>query len=66
MTDPELLPCPFCGSDHIGIVEIGHYIRVDCLEPDCYMYGPCATDESGAIEKWNTREDAVTTWVQAL
>lgn len=39
LSDAKLKPCPFCGSlpliSHSGLVDMGYYIRVACLEATC-------------------------------
>lgn len=51
---PELKPCPFCGSDNVGISTIedrSHY--GDCWA--CEAEGPWKATVAEAIEAWNTR-----------
>ena len=54
----KLKPCPFCGSDAVGISasemsrEISYY-SVNCNE--CGARGGLAREEQDAIELWNER-----------
>jgi len=55
----ELKPCPFCGSDGVGLAYKPHPIQpnefhgVSCLP--CGAHGGFQTSEKAAIEKWNAR-----------
>ena len=58
----RLLPCPFCGSENIGIY-IGPHPHITCK--DCHADGPLDYRSGGrddveymqvrAIESWNVR-----------
>lgn len=59
-TEPTLLPCPFCGSDDVGLDGDMHNTWVTCA--DCFAQGPNVKvftphDETVAKEFWNTRKD---------
>lgn len=47
----EILPCPFCGSKSLKLVDSDEYIM--CL--DCEALGPTAISEEDAINFWNSR-----------
>ena len=53
MTDPEIKPCPFCGSDDIHYDENLNGFKCQ----SCLGAGPWAGDEMKAAELWNTRFD---------
>lgn len=71
MSDPELLPCPFCGSKDLDYDGDGGFIV--CNGKDCGVFGPnpddrvssdlSAADEdevhATAVRKWNTRAPAL-------
>jgi Lar family restriction alleviation protein len=55
---PELaeLPCPFCGGQHVDIVDDGVDVWVQCF--DCDAQGPSYNDfpeQREAIAAWNRR-----------
>ena len=54
MSEQELLPCPFCGSDAIEVVRIGTG-RVSCQVrcEDCGAF--LESNENGYGHAWNTR-----------
>ncbi len=49
---PDLLPCPFCGSDNINIWN-GEF-SLFCM--DCGAIGPEAPNAAEALERWNSRK----------
>lgn len=55
MSQPELLPCPFCGHTKFGPDSIfgEGYRYVVC--GICDTSGPAKRTEAEAIEAWNTR-----------
>lgn len=58
MTTPELLPCPFCGYKHVGVLydplnNGGSSAYVAC--PKCGAVGVPHMDEATAIAAWNRR-----------
>ena len=50
----ELRPCPFCGSDNLGLSEI---FRVHCY--GCGAEGPARSRMESAAKQWNRRERVV-------
>lgn len=50
-TLPELLPCPFCGSD--DLVTKNEYYAIECLQ--CCGEGPLGRGDAEARERWNRR-----------
>ena len=52
MTEPKLLPCPFCGSSAETILTVMG-VRGRCLV--CEAVGPARECDQFAIEAWNTR-----------
>ncbi len=58
MSDPTLHPCPFCGSDDVGICHVvDQPSRVECWK--CHAEGPPADSSKDpgdlAVERWNAR-----------
>lgn len=59
MTTPELLPCPFCGYQYVGILY--DPLRNDGLAsayvccPKCDASSGAYMDRAAAIAGWNTR-----------
>jgi hypothetical protein len=53
-----LLPCPFCGSENVGVESLTGGFVVDCK--DCG--GGCGTchDEQAARDEWNKRKSGTT------
>ncbi len=51
MTEKELKPCPFCGSNEVRPVEEGDPF-VWCKNTKCPIY-----DVEIPIEEWNARHD---------
>jgi Lar family restriction alleviation protein len=52
MTTPELLPCPFCGSDETRLNETySHWVSCD----RCQSEGPGEDTQPEAIAAWNRR-----------
>lgn len=47
--EPDLLPCPFCGSQHTSVVNE----TTQCV--DCSTSGPHAESREEAIAAWNKR-----------
>lgn len=51
-------PCPFCGSENIGIrVGSGGKRFVGCY--NCNAQGPVTDNYNEAVEKWNDRKSGV-------
>lgn len=60
-----LLPCPFCGNEHLILRESGGLYRVSCAltrffdhgikERGCALDSPSFGSEELAIKAWNTR-----------
>lgn len=61
MTEPKLLPCPFCGGSGLLNEEYPSGFVVCCFNtgcgdrPGCVEIGPRSRTEEGAISAWNTR-----------
>lgn len=66
MTDiVSLLPCPFCGSNNLHIIETEYcgdsfcpMVTIDCKDCPCGMYldgGDMTKVMQEIVEKWNTR-----------
>lgn len=56
-SDKRLLPCPFCGSDNVGIWHnymLRHRFEVHCY--DCHFGLAQSDTEEKAIKAWNTRK----------
>lgn len=50
----ELIPCPFCGSNEIGISkELPHHPYIECQ--CCYVEVGYSDDIESAKKLWNTR-----------
>ena len=49
----KLLPCPFCGSDDVYLMERGQRTEVQCGK--CFARGGPHALRGGAINKWNKR-----------
>lgn len=61
MTEPALLPCPFCGGPaHVGEYFLGCFSE-DCLAPRIALdwqlphYSGPVREVEKSIERWNTR-----------
>jgi len=52
MSEPELLPCPFCGSKARLQETIAHAIDVFCTNRECIKR---TVVEAEAVRRWNTR-----------
>lgn len=48
--EPEMKPCPFCGSDMVGLTHMC-LLNVTCF--NCKATGPRALTKEKAIELWN-------------
>lgn len=59
--EPELKPCPFCGSSDVHVIE---NLDVQCKE--CDAYGPEKPSREKAVNAWNTRPAAPPVIDQAL
>ena len=60
MTEPtKTLPCPFCGSERIGVHKYKQRrasgFRALCLRCGMSQLGMCHGDHEQAIAAWNTR-----------
>jgi Lar family restriction alleviation protein len=53
--EPEILPCPFCGSDDVEVIDANGY-AVRC--GTCYGRGGSALIAEEAIASWNRRAEA--------
>ena len=59
MTQEEIKPCPFCGSDDLFPYEGEHYSSIICI--DCRAEGPRVIIDpenynwEASIELWNKR-----------
>lgn len=59
----ELMPCPFCGNQEIGIEEFTYLILARCQ--NCRAAGGHVFDDEGDFSKetvllrWNTRKEPV-------
>ncbi len=51
----ELLPCPFCGSDEVGVGEMPFNSRAKCVGCKCGSNGPVMSRTADAIAGWNKR-----------
>lgn len=49
----KLLPCPFCGGQPKGLVDLSAKETVQCLE--CRVLFPFNVDKSVPLRNWNTR-----------
>lgn len=47
----ELLPCPFCGSNWVGIYDGLNYVQCN----ECGTLGPTATGDADPTILWNQR-----------
>ena len=59
MSEIKLLPCPFCGSHKVSVVNVAEYgcfIIVKCNNCGCNTSGKSDEHESSVIKKWNTRK----------
>lgn len=64
-TSEKLLPCAFCGSDHVSMCALGSFFvscaRCKCRGPEVHdhqaanHYCDACGKEPEAIKKWNTR-----------
>ena len=55
MTEPELKPCPFCGSEKVKVYDHFWKYSVNCL--GCGASTGISDVEKEAIEKWNRRPE---------
>ena len=57
--EPDLLPCPFCGTSNVELVLSGDYEhwQVACMQEDCGNDGPEAQYKGTAVALWNTRKE---------
>ncbi len=53
--DPQLLPCPFCGSRAELTIGDGGYIWANCSNIDCMAMTADSKRASSAARIWNTR-----------
>jgi len=56
MTTPELLPCPFCGSSHVRLIDPASgsgYLYILC--EGCLSAGKQSKDSAVCIAAWNSR-----------
>lgn len=50
----KLLPCPFCGSSDLAVMELlGRGLRIEC--EGCGAYSPVIKDGPALLIAWNTR-----------
>lgn len=50
-------PCPACGNSDVRVITIDMTSHVECMCTGCWLSGPYAETEAGAIEKWNSLSD---------
>jgi Lar family restriction alleviation protein len=55
MSDPELLPCPFCG-DSATLSGLGGYHEVECT--NCNVITRYSRSRAEVIDAWNQRTPA--------
>ena len=46
--------CPFCGADHIALVEDGEIHWAECSS--CGVEGPFDLSRINALKRWNKRQ----------
>lgn len=49
----SLLPCPFCGEEETGVVDMADCFGVQC--ECCNTIGPDGSDLESAVVQWNLR-----------
>lgn len=59
-TNPNILPCPKCGSaDHLDVYSYDNGWRhVECTDTKCLNLGPGAGNIREAIKLWNEKARA--------
>jgi hypothetical protein len=59
MTEGELLPCPFCGSDYVRL-HADCVVQCVCCSSEGPVYDAGDDDGEGAVRLWNTRTPTAT------
>lgn len=61
MTESELRPCPFCGSENLEVRDVPFVgYAVTCWNDNCLVRGPSRGKAEEAIEAWNKNFDRQT------
>lgn len=53
----SIRPCPACGNSDVRVITTDMTSHVECSCKGCWMSGPYAETEAGAIVKWNSLSD---------
>lgn len=53
----SIRPCPACGTPDVQVITTDMISHVECMCKGCWLSGPYAETEAGAIKKWNSLSD---------
>lgn len=53
----SIRPCPACGNPDVRVITTDMTSHIECNCKGCWLSGPYAETEAGAIKKWNSLSD---------